>query len=121
MEGIFLTAIIDAMEGRDVMSADIPNAFIQTPMPEAKVGEQVIMKSTGVLVKIAPETYGPYVIFESGKKVLYVKLLKAMYGQLIAVLLWYNNSEAIWKVLDMNLTRMIAVLLTKLLMENSTQ
>ena len=39
MEGIFLTAIIDAMEGRDVMSADIPNAFIQTPMPEAKEGE----------------------------------------------------------------------------------
>ena len=35
MEGIFLTAIIDALEGRDVMSADIPNAFIQTPMPEA--------------------------------------------------------------------------------------
>ena len=32
MEGIFLTAIIDAKEGRDVLSADIPNAFIQTPM-----------------------------------------------------------------------------------------
>ena len=31
MEGIFLTAIIDAKEGRDVLSADIPNAFIQTP------------------------------------------------------------------------------------------
>ena len=39
VEGIFLTAIIDAKEGRDVMSADIPNAFIQTPMPEAKKGE----------------------------------------------------------------------------------
>ena len=96
MEGIFLTAIIDAMEGRDVMSADIPtNAFIQTPMPEAKKGERVIMKITGVLVDllvaIAPETYGPYVVFESGKKVLYVELLKAMYGQLIAALLWYNK------------------------------
>ena len=77
------------------MSADIPNTFIKTPMPEAKVGERVIMKITGVLVdllvKIAPETYGPYVVFESGKKVLYVELLKAMYGQLIAALLWYNK------------------------------
>ena len=95
MEGIFLTAIIDAKEGRDVLSADIPNAFIQTPMPEAEVGERVIMKITGVLVdllvEIAPETYGPYVVFESGKKVLYVKLLKAMYGQLIASLLWYKK------------------------------
>ena len=90
-----MTAIIDAMEGRDVMSADIPNAFIQTPMPEAKKGERVIMKITGVLVdllvEIAPETYGPYVVFESGKKVLYVELMKAMYGQLIAALLWYNK------------------------------
>ena len=54
------------------MSADIPNAFIQTPMPEAKVGERVIMKITGVLVdllvEIAPETYGPHVVFESGKR-----------------------------------------------------
>ena len=88
----FLTAIIDAMEGRDVMSADIPNAFIQTPMPAAKKGERVI---TGVLVDllvaIAPETYGPYVVFESRKKVLYVELLTAMYGQLIAALLWYSK------------------------------
>ena len=28
-EGILLTAMIDAYEGRDVMSSDIPNAFIQ--------------------------------------------------------------------------------------------
>ena len=91
-------------------------------MPEAKKGERVIMKITGVLVDllvaIAPETYGPYVVFESGKKVLYAALMKAMYGQLIAALLWYNKFR---KVSGMNLTRMIPVLLTKLLMENSTQ
>ena len=29
LEGILLTAMIDAYEGRDVMSSDIPNAFIQ--------------------------------------------------------------------------------------------
>ena len=27
----FFTAIIDALEGRDVMSADIPNAFYSNP------------------------------------------------------------------------------------------
>ena len=68
-----------------------PSNVGSTPMPEAEVGERVIMIITGVLadllVKIAPETYGPYVVFESGKKVLYVKLLKAMHGQLIASLL----------------------------------
>jgi hypothetical protein len=30
LESIFLTAIIDAKEVRDVMTADVPNAFIQT-------------------------------------------------------------------------------------------
>ena len=103
----FTAPVIDAMEGRDVLSANIPIAFIQTPMPDAEVGEQVIMKITVVpvdlLVEIAPETYGPY-----------VKLFKAMYGQLIASLLWYKKfrGNLIWKASDMNSTHMIPVLLT---------
>ena len=44
-------------------------------MPEVKDGEErVIMKITGVLVdllvEMAPEIYGPKVLFENGKKVL---------------------------------------------------
>ena len=53
------------------------------------------MKITGVLVhlmvKIAPEVYGPYVIYENGKRVLYVAVLKALYGMLVASLLWYSK------------------------------
>ena len=46
-----LTLTIDAHENRDVMSADVPNAFIQTEMPEIKQGkERKKMKITGVLV-----------------------------------------------------------------------
>ena len=59
------------------MSADIPNAFIQTKLPEGKEGdERIFMKITGVivdlLVSIAPDVYGPYVVYENGKWVLYV-------------------------------------------------
>ena len=51
LEGIMLTLTIDAKEKRDVMSADVPNAFIQTEMPQVKNGEErVMMKITGVLV-----------------------------------------------------------------------
>ena len=93
LESIMLTAIIDAFEGRDIMTCDIPNAFIQARMPPPKNGEdRVIMKITGVLVdllvKIAPETYAPYVEIENGVKVLYVELLRALYGMLIAAILW---------------------------------
>ena len=35
-EAIFLTAVIDAKENRDVMTADIPNAFIQADLDPSK-------------------------------------------------------------------------------------
>ena len=38
-ESIFLTAIVDAVERHDVMSNDVPNAFIQAWMPKQKDGE----------------------------------------------------------------------------------
>jgi hypothetical protein len=40
LESIMLTAVIDAHEGRDVMTCDIPNAFIQALMPEVKDGDE---------------------------------------------------------------------------------
>ena len=77
LEGILLTLTIDAHENRDVMSADVPNAFIQTEMPEIKQGEErVMMKITGVLVdmliQLDPQLYGPHVVYEKERKVLYV-------------------------------------------------
>ena len=53
MESILLTSVIDAKERRDIMTADIPNAFIQAHMPKLEKGEdRVIMKITGVLVEL---------------------------------------------------------------------
>jgi hypothetical protein len=96
LESIMLTAIMDAKENRDVMSADIPNAFIQANMPETKNGEErVIMKITGMLVdllvEIDPGRYGPFVVYDKGTKTIYVEVLKALYGMLIAALLWYRQ------------------------------
>ena len=31
-----LTAVVDTHEKRDVMTADVPNAFVQTHVPEVK-------------------------------------------------------------------------------------
>jgi hypothetical protein len=78
------------------MTADVPNAFIQTEMPKTKEGEdRIIMKITGVLVdmivNIAPEVYGPYVVMENGKKVLYVQVMMVLYGMLMAALQWYRK------------------------------
>ena len=96
LESIFLTAIIDAKEKRDVMTTDIPNAFIQTEMPSIEQGnERVMMKIAGVLVDMLvqqnPEVYGPHVVYERGEKVIYVQVLRAIYGMLQSALLWYQK------------------------------
>ena len=38
-ESILITGVIDAKEKRDVMMADIPNAFVQTEIGEKPIGE----------------------------------------------------------------------------------
>ena len=96
LESVMLTCVIDAHEGRDVMCNDVPNTFIQTPLPPTKPGEaRVTMKITGVLVdmlvQLSPEEYGRFVVYENGRKVIYVVVLKAIYGMLIASLLWYKK------------------------------
>jgi hypothetical protein len=99
LEGILLTSIVDVKENRDVMSADIPNAFIQAHLPATEDGdERVIMKITGVLVdllvSIDPTKYGPFVVTEKGTKTLYVEVLKALYGMLVAALVWYRQLKS---------------------------
>jgi len=100
-EGIFITATINAHEERDVMTADIPNAFIQASLENLKNGdEKAIMKVTGMLVnllvQVAPHVYGPFVVFENGRN--------ALYGMLQAALLWYkkfgSDSESIGYVFN---------------------
>ena len=58
-------------------------------------GEKIIMKLQGelaeLLVTTAPELYHPFLHDENGKAVLYVELLKALYGTLKAALLFYKK------------------------------
>ena len=97
-EGVMLTAVVDAKEERGVMSNNVPNAFIQAHVPEGKTkngDERIVMKITGklvdVLISIAPEVYSGFVVYENGKKVLYVIVLRAIYGMLISAMLWYKK------------------------------
>ena len=91
--------MIDAKEGRNILTADIPNAFIQMEMPPPGEGEdRVVMKIKGplaqLLVGLDPETYAKFITNERGQDVLYVLVLKALYGMLMAALLWYNQLKS---------------------------
>ena len=78
------------------MTLDIPNAFLQTNMPKDESGERTIMKFRGILVdilcEIDPEVYSKYVTRDSGNnKILYVSMLKPLYGMLRASILYYKQ------------------------------
>ena len=53
------------------------------------------MKITGVLLEILvgvdSDTYSNQVVFENGKRVIYVALLRAIYGIILADLLFYKK------------------------------
>jgi len=91
---VLLTSIVDAKEDRDVAIIDIPNAFIQTMVEDDR--DRVIMRIRGhmvdVLVKVAPTVYGPYVSTDKqGRKQLLVECLNAIYGTMVASLLYYRK------------------------------
>jgi hypothetical protein len=92
-KSILLTATIDAEEGRDVMTVDIPNAFVRTKLDNNQ--EKIIMKIRGILVdmliEIYPEMYGSYIVYQGSHRVIYVRMLRALYGMIQSVLLFYKK------------------------------
>mmetsp|Transcript_13155 Transcript_13155/g.17318 ORF Transcript_13155/g.17318 Transcript_13155/m.17318 type:complete len:119 (-) Transcript_13155:166-522(-) len=80
IESLFLTSIIDAMEGRKVVTLDIPGAFMQ-----ADIDELIHVKLEGELADLlvqADPSYAKFVTYENNKKAIYTELDKALYGTL---------------------------------------
>jgi hypothetical protein len=92
-ESVFLTAVIDAVEGREVAVVDVPGAFMQADMDEL-VHVRFTGKMTELLLEIDREMYEPCVVMERGEMVMYVELLKALYGTMRAAQLFWEKLSA---------------------------
>ena len=86
-EAVILTTTIDAKESRDVATMDIPGAFMYSDQDET-VHLRLQGTLADLLVKCDPKLYHKYVVTEDGQQVLYVELIKALYGTLQAALLF---------------------------------
>jgi hypothetical protein len=91
-----LTGVIDAQEGHDVAVVDIPNVFFQTIVSEEDAQHRAIVRIRGplvdILVSIAPDVYAPYVTTnKTGQTVLIIECLNAVYGTMVAALLYYKK------------------------------
>ena len=70
-KAVFLTTVVDAWEGQTVAVMDMMGAFMQ-----------VNMEMVDKLLEINHKIFSPYVVKEKGVHVMYVELLKAVYGTL---------------------------------------
>ena len=84
--------VIDAYKSRDIAIADVPGAYLHALWPK---GKKVLLKLRGKFVNIMCNVnleYKKYIIYEGKKKqkVLYLRVLRALYGCIESALLWYN-------------------------------
>jgi hypothetical protein len=93
-ELVLLSCIIDTMEERDVAGVDITNAFVQTRVENEK--DMAFIKIQGILldilVEIAPDVNTSYVSKDKkGSRQFMVQCQNALYGTMIASLLYYRK------------------------------
>jgi hypothetical protein len=82
-EAVFITAMIDALEDREIAVADLPGAFMQADI-DTLVHVCFVGKMVELILEIDRPLYEPYVTCERGEKVFYVRLLEALYGTIRA-------------------------------------
>jgi hypothetical protein len=87
-DALLISIIIDACEHWDVATADVAGAHLH-----ALLKDFTPLRMEGELVDIMCDVcsiYKEFVTYENGKKVLYLQLLKALYGCVKSALLWYE-------------------------------
>jgi hypothetical protein len=87
-DALMLPLLIDASERRDVATADVARAYLHANMEDFTL-LKVEGQSVDILYDVCTE-YKTFVCYEKGRKVLYLKLLKALYGCVKSSLLWYE-------------------------------
>ena len=79
LEALFCTLIIDAHEGHDVDTFDVPRSYRHADMPKDK---RILMKIRGdfiyIMCQVNPE-YEQHARYENEKNVLYLLVLREIY------------------------------------------
>ena len=77
------------MEQRDLAIFDVPRAYLKTALPADKfLLMQIRDEFVDMMCEVEPE-YISYVRYENGKKVLYINIVRAIYGCIESAILWY--------------------------------
>ena len=88
-----MTGVVEAQEGRQIITLDIPNIFIQTYLENTDKRIILILRGAAaeILLGLVPEVYEEFVEIIKNKKVLYLECINIIYGTIKTVLLFYNK------------------------------
>ena len=82
--------MIEAMEGWEVETADIPGAFLQTNYDKGDIHIKLEGVMVTLLKEIDPEYYKDFIFIDKrGRECMYEEANKAIYGTLEASLLFW--------------------------------
>jgi Reverse transcriptase (RNA-dependent DNA polymerase) len=93
IKSVILLCSIDATENQDVATVNIPGAFMHGDMDD-DVYMVLEGKMAELFIRLNPQQYAPFLYSHNGRKLLYVKLKKALYGTLKVALLFWNHLSA---------------------------
>ena len=100
IDTLSITLTIDAHENREVAFYDVVGVYFNADMDDFTT-----LKLEGLMVdlmvQVDPDKYSRFVRHEYGKEVLYLRLLKALYGYINSGLLWYNIFTGILRMKDL--------------------
>jgi hypothetical protein len=89
---LMTSCLMDAIKGRKVKTSDIPGAFLQADWPEER---DCYLKFEGAMVSmicdVDPKYKNNVVYAKNGRKFIYAKLTKAVYGTLLGAILFYEK------------------------------
>ena len=90
LEAIISTLLMDIYEERDVVIYVIPGAYLHAHMPsEHRITLKLRGQFVDIMCQVNPE-FKTNILIENGEKVLYLRVLRALYGCICSAMLWYN-------------------------------
>ena len=71
------------------MTLETPDAFVQTEiaLDRENVNMNIRRQLVDINIEDFPGVYDKYVRYEGGQKILYVQILKALYGMLLSLII----------------------------------
>ena len=88
MEGILDTMVIDEYEYRKVATFDIPGTYLHIYLTKDKFTLLLLEGNFVDIVCDINPNYKQHVRFKYGRKILYLRILKAIYGMIESTPLW---------------------------------